>query len=136
MIKRGRGDIIPYHRTHGYFLLTLLGLHGGMYLNYYIQMGFLSKRVRDSDVQLGLMMAGLLVGLAWGSRSVVRRKSRGWFLWVHLGVTAAVLGGLWGHVLWARAYVVEAGVVFGLGMGGRGWRSFVAGKRRKGGKKG
>lgn len=86
------------------------------------------------DVQLGLGMVGVLGVLAWFSMASVRRGRRGLFLGVHLVGTAVVLGALWGHVVWARGYVIEAGLVFVAGLVVRGWRLWGRGSRGKGGK--
>ena len=84
-------------------------------------MGFMAKRIRDSDVQLGLAALWSFVGLGITSLEGVRKGSYKLFYYVHVTLSGAILVLLWFHVVHVRAYVAESAVVYAL----------VAWKRRK-----
>lgn len=88
-------------------------------------MGLLGKRAWDLDVQLGLGMLGALLGAVAGPY-YLRGRGKAWLKW-HVWGTGAVLGMLWWHESWSRAYVVEAGVVWAWGVWERWGKGVVKG---------
>ncbi len=136
-------NLIALHRLHSVLLLLLLAAHALLYLNFYLQNKLLSKRIQDSDVQLGMALVLVFVGIAVTgyARSQMRRKfgPKG-ANWVHGVLAVVALALLWAHVRHARNYVLQAGVVWIVGAVWRLWKEGeskthrqenVSGKRRE-----
>jgi hypothetical protein len=122
LLQTSRSALLPYHRFHGWFLLTLLAAHAILYLNFYMQNSLLTKRIQDLDVQLGLGMALVFIALGATSRFGWRREKRGLFLGVHFLGTASVLSMLCWHARFMRPVAAQAAFVFVFGMLARGVR--------------
>ena len=110
-----RPTLIPYHRALGAVLLFLLAVHATLCLSFFAAMGALGKRLGDADVQIGLSLTGVAAGTGWwamrGAAGV--KGGRDAWVWGHLLGVSVMIAGLWFHVRWARAYVVEAGLLLG-----------------------
>ena len=109
----------------------LAAVHAALYMAFYVRKGVLRKRVGEGDVLFGLVagmgLVLLAAGVVVGRRRRRRRKGKGWVA-MH-GCAAAVVGAaLWGHVLQARVYVVQATV---LGVVGLAWRVGRKWRRRR-----
>ena len=98
-----------YHRISGRTIHLLLSTHAILYLNFFYQAGVLGKRIRNSDVLLGLeafLTLNLLAGLAL---PVVRRKSyMNVFSRSHSVLSMLLLTFVFLHVRYTRVYVAQA----------------------------
>ena len=105
-------ELNPYHRRLGRILITFFSLHALLYLNFYVQMGFLSKRIRDPDVQLGIAAITSFLIIGTTALSIIRRYSYRIFYVVHVVLSTAILPILYFHVRHIRIYIVETGIVY------------------------
>ena len=103
-----------YHRLSGRILHLLLSSHAILYLNFFYQAGVLSKRIKSSDVRLGLAAFTALNMLAGLALPVTRRKAyHGVFARSHSVLALTLLALLFFHVRYTRVYVAQA-FVFAL----------------------
>ena len=107
-------ELNPFHRLLGRLLVTVFGLHAIFYLNFYIQASLLAKRIRDSDVQLGLLALLHLVLINGSSLKSVKDWSYRLFYALHVVLAFSLLPILWFHVKHVRIYVLEAAAVYSL----------------------
>ncbi|KAI4120789.1 MAG: hypothetical protein LQ338_006763, partial [Usnochroma carphineum] len=105
-------ELNPYHRALGRILLLFFSLHACFYLNFYIQKHLLLKRIRDTDVILGL--AAITCFLILGSTSLARIREKNYLLFfvVHVALSIAVLPILYFHVSHLRAYILESAIIY------------------------
>jgi hypothetical protein len=139
--------LAPYHRLFGRLvIIPLLCGHGILYLLFYVQSAhpvfgtLLAKRVQDLDVQCGL--AGLatavlvsifgrstlwqLRGWRWPSLSRAETRRRVFYIG-HLVLVAGLLALAYSHVIYARAFVLEA---IGASLANLAYCWLLAGARR------
>ena len=103
-----------YHRLSGRILHLLLSTHAILYLNFFYQAGVLGKRIKSSDVRLGLAAFTALNLLAGLALPVVRRKAyHSLFARSHSVLALTLLALLFFHVRYTRVYVAQA-FVFAL----------------------
>ncbi|GAB7353104.1 hypothetical protein MBLNU459_g3646t1 [Dothideomycetes sp. NU459] len=100
------------HQLLGRIITLLFYLHTAFYLNFYVQMNLLAKRVKDRDVILGLtgILSFTLVGttaLAW-----IRKRNYRIFYTVHVVLATILLPVLYFHVSHIRIYVLETLAVY------------------------
>ena len=105
-------ELNPYHRIFGYILTSLFVAHATLYLNFYIQMGFLAKRIRDIDVQLGLAAVTSFAIIGISAISYIRHYSYRIFYTLHIVLSFAILPMLYFHVKYLRIYILETGAVY------------------------
>ncbi|MCJ1389524.1 hypothetical protein MMC18_002381 [Xylographa bjoerkii] len=105
-------ELNPYHRVFGYVLMSLFVAHATLYLNFYLQMGFLAKRIKDIDVQLGLACVISFATIATSAISSVRHYSYRIFYTLHITLSFAVLPILYFHVKYLRIYILETTAVY------------------------
>ncbi|KAL8998528.1 MAG: hypothetical protein Q9169_002471 [Polycauliona sp. 2 TL-2023] len=87
-------ELNPYHRALGRIILLFLSLHASFYLNFFIQKSLLAKRIRDTDVILGLLAITTFVLLGTTALAWVRRKI------------------LYFHVSHLRVYIIESAIIY------------------------
>ncbi|PGH17343.1 hypothetical protein AJ79_01227 [Helicocarpus griseus UAMH5409] len=124
--------LTPYHRLFGWLVFpTLLFLHAGLYVTFFMQKGLLQKRLGDADVQWGFVAVTGLVGLVgvarWmgagmgrgGGGGGGKGGGKGWMRGyvVHVGLVMGVLGAVYCHVEYARGFVGWTLVVYGVDVG-------------------
>ncbi|KAL1971115.1 hypothetical protein VTN77DRAFT_66 [Rasamsonia byssochlamydoides] len=120
--------LAPYHRLFGRLIIVpLLCGHGILYLLFYVQSAhpvfgtLLAKRLRDRDVQCGLVgLATALLVVIFGRSTLWRLRSLQWpslssvdarrqvFYIGHLALVTALLALAYAHVVYARPFVIEA----------------------------
>ncbi|MCJ1384650.1 hypothetical protein MMC17_007768 [Xylographa soralifera] len=102
----------PYHRVFGYVLMSLFVAHATLYLNFYIQMGFLTKRIKDIDVQLGLAAVISFTIIGTSAISYIRHYSYRIFYTLHIALSFAILPILYFHVRYLRIYILETAAIY------------------------
>ena len=107
-------ELNPYHRLLGRLLITIFALHAAFYLNFYVQASLLAKRIRDADVQLGLLALVHLALINGSSLKFVKDWSYRLFYALHIVLSLSLLPIMWFHVKHVRAYVLEAAVVYAV----------------------
>lgn len=119
--------LTAYHSLLGRLVLVpLLCAHAALYLNFFVQTpdptygSLLAKRIRDSDVAigiLGIIIATLILVLRgptlrrWSGTMLVASTPDGHrkgFYVVHLGLVTVLLVFAYAHVVFARVFVLEA----------------------------
>lgn len=93
-----------------------------------MQNGLLEKRLNDADVQLGVVGFWVLAGL-WGTSGWTRGRgnstsrlksgsmSKRTAYVIHVGLVMVLLGMAYFHVEYARRFVVQALVIYGVDVG-------------------
>ncbi|MCJ1307090.1 hypothetical protein MMC25_000736 [Agyrium rufum] len=107
-------ELNPYHRLLGRILSILFTLHALFYLNFYIQVSVLAKRIRDPDVQLGLLALFHFLTVNASALQVVRNYSYRLFYGLHIVLSFTILPVLWFHVEHVRDYVLKTAIVYGV----------------------
>jgi hypothetical protein len=123
--------LAPYHRLLGRFLMVpLFLLHGTLYLNFFIRSYhpifgvLLYKRIRDTDVQIGIVGFSIAICVLifnrtfwWGFRGLKlfgldtpwgRRRI---FNIVHLTLVMVLMSLAYFHVIYARVFVLQSVVL-------------------------
>ncbi|BDD59346.1 hypothetical protein MPDQ_007585 [Monascus purpureus] len=117
--------LTPYHRLYGRIVLSplLLG-HAGLYLSFFFQSShpefgtLLAKRVRDPDVQWGIVALCSAVSILIFTRPSGGQKRGSWmwrgpkttkwgFYVGHVSFVAAFCTAVYSHVGYTRAYILE-----------------------------
>ncbi len=107
-------ELNPYHRLLGRILTFFFLAHGLLYLNFYVQLSILSKRLRSAVVLLGLCALATLLVLNSTALARVRTWSYRVFFGSHVILSIAMLPLLYFHVSHARMYVLEAAAIYML----------------------
>ncbi|RMZ86185.1 hypothetical protein DV737_g284, partial [Chaetothyriales sp. CBS 132003] len=103
----------PFHRLFGRIVHVLLAAHVLLYLNFFVRMGVLEKRIKDRDVRLGVMAFWMFNFVGILAMPAVRRKAyHTAFYQSHVVLTAAVPVALWFHQPWTRWYLLQAAVFY------------------------
>lgn len=119
-------ELNHYHRMLGRIVYGLLILHASFYLNYFIQVSVLLKRLQDRDVILGLIGLSLMSALMSTAFQAVRRWSYRVFFLVHISVGVSLLPILFFHVTHLRLYIIESLVLFTMDIISRRLDTFTA----------
>ncbi|WEW55315.1 hypothetical protein PRK78_000744 [Emydomyces testavorans] len=108
--------LTPYHRLYGRFvLLPLFTLHAILYMAFFIRQSLLSKRIYDTDLQLGMLAVGLVLNV-WSMSSEARGLTRWRFYIGHVVAVMALLAVAYFHVVYVRTYVLECMGIYALDM--------------------
>ena len=107
-------ELNPYHRLLGRIITTLLAVHATLYLNFYVQKGLLSKRIRDTDVLLGVTGIISILFLSTTALECVRHYSYRIFFHLHVILSILLLPVLYFHVSHLRIYIVESIAVYAV----------------------
>ena len=91
-------ELNSYHRVLGRLIFTLLCCHALLYLNFYLQMGLLWKRIQDRDVILGLCAILSATVLFTTALVQVRHYSYRTFILFHVVIAFWILPILYFHV--------------------------------------
>ncbi|KAJ5746406.1 hypothetical protein N7520_011588 [Penicillium odoratum] len=122
-----QGTLTPYHRLFGRVVISpLLFGHASLYLLFFVQNShpefgiLLAKRVRDFDVQCGLLALSGAVALfffarprvttrrgAAGAAGSIQDRRRVFYL-VHVSLVALLCGAAYFHVAQAQKYMVQS----------------------------
>jgi hypothetical protein len=102
------------HQILGRIVLFLFALHGAFYLNFFVQSGFLTKRIRDKDVIFGLISFALLFTISTTALGQIRRWNYKAFYQIHIGIAIAIVVPLYLHVHHIQVYVWEIVALNGI----------------------
>lgn len=104
-------ELNPYHQSLGRIITLLFACHAALYLNFYIQIGALAKRLKDRDVILGLCAISSLIIILLTSLARVRNRSYRLFFYLHVTISFVILPLAYFHVSHIRIYILEAAAV-------------------------
>lgn len=103
----------PYHRLFGRIVHLFLAAHAIMYMNFFIAADLLSKRVRDTDVRLGLAAFWIFNILAITAIPPLRKSSyHTKFYRPHIATAFILLPILAFHVPYTRKYIYQALIAY------------------------
>ena len=105
-------ELNPYHRLLGRIIVILMACHACLYLNFYVQKGFLSKRIQDRDVILGLCAISSAIILFTAALARIRDYNYRLFFYIHVFLSMALLPILYFHVSHLRLYILEAAAIY------------------------
>lgn len=99
----------PYHRLFGRIVHLLVAAHAILYMNFFVAANLLSKRIKDSDVQLGLAAFWTFNILAISAIPPLRKKGyHKLFYRPHIATAFILLPLLAFHVPYTRKYIYQA----------------------------
>ena len=112
LTRMSHEELNPYHRLLGRILIALFSVHAAMYLNFYVQLNLLLKRIQDRDVILGLM--AIITFMAIGTTALARIRTWNYrvFFYLHVIFSASLLPILFFHVSHIRRYIIESAAVY------------------------
>lgn len=104
-----------YHRLFGRVIHALLATHAILYLRFFVAKDLLPKRIKDSDVRLGVMAFWTMNFLGILAIPPIRAKVyHKVFYRSHVVLSGLLLIVLWFHVPYTRIYVGQAAVLWVL----------------------
>lgn len=105
-------ELNPYHRILGRIIYVFLLCHAFLYLNFYVQLDLLLKRIQDRDVILGLCAASSATVLFTTALARVREINYTLFFALHSIISAVLAVLLHFHVSHIRWYTFEMAAVY------------------------
>ena len=112
LTRMSHEELNPYHRLLGRILIAFFAVHAAMYLNFYVQLNLLLKRIRDRDVILGLMAITAFMVIGTTALAKIRTWNYRVFFYVHVILSASVLPILFFHVSHIRRYIIESVAIY------------------------
>lgn len=112
LTRMSHEELNPYHRLLGRILIALFSVHAAMYLNFYIQLNLLSKRIQDRDVILGLMAITTFMLIGTTALAKIRTWNYRLFFYLHVVLSLSLLPILFFHVSHIRRYIIESTAVY------------------------
>lgn len=112
LTRMSHEELNPYHRLLGRILIALFSVHATMYLNFYIQLNLLLKRIQDRDVILGLMAITTFMLIGTTALAKIRTWNYRLFFYLHVILSASVLPILFFHVSHIRLYIIESAAIY------------------------
>ena len=112
LTRMSHEELNPYHRMLGRILIALFSVHAAMYLNFYVQLNLLLKRIQDRDVILGLMAISAFMAIGTTALAKIRTWNYRLFFYLHVILSASILPILFFHVSHIRRYIIESAVVY------------------------
>ena len=112
LTRMSHEELNPYHRMLGRILIALFSVHAAMYLNFYVQLNLLLKRIQDRDVILGLMAITSFMVIGTTALAKIRTWNYRLFFYLHVMLSASILPILFFHVSHIRRYIIESAVIY------------------------
>ncbi len=112
LTRMSHEELNPYHRLLGRILIAFFSVHAAMYLNFYIQLNLLLKRIQDRDVILGLMAITTFMLIGTTALAMIRTWNYRLFFYLHVVLSASLLPILFFHVSHIRLYIIESAAIY------------------------
>ena len=112
LTRMSHEELNPYHRLLGRMLIAFFFVHAAMYLNFYIQMNLLLKRIQDRDVILGLTAITSFIVIGTTALAKIRTWNYRLFFYLHVILSASLLPILFFHVSHIRRYIIESAAIY------------------------
>ena len=112
LTRMSHEELNPYHRLLGRILIAFFSVHAAMYLNFYIQMNLLLKRIQDRDVILGLLAITTFMLIGTTALAKIRTWNYRLFFYLHVILSASLLPILFFHVSHIRRYIIESAAIY------------------------
>ena len=112
LTRMSHEELNPYHRLLGRILIAFFSVHAAMYLNFYVQLSILLKRIQSRDVILGLMAITTFMLIGTTALAKIRAWNYRLFFYLHVILSASLLPILFFHVSHIRFYIIESAVIY------------------------
>ena len=112
MTRMSHEELNPYHRLLGRILIAFFSVHAAMYLNFYIQLNLLLKRIQDRDVILGLLAITTFMVIGTTALAKIRTWNYRLFFYLHVVLSLSLLPILFFHVSHIRRYIIESAAIY------------------------
>ncbi|KAL2072154.1 hypothetical protein VTL71DRAFT_11497 [Oculimacula yallundae] len=112
LFRTSHEELNPWHRMTGRIIYGLLICHAVWYMNLFVQISVLQKRLAAPVVIIGILGFIMLTLLVTTSLEVVRRWSYRAFFIAHLTIGVSLMPLLFFHAPPLRIYVLEALALF------------------------
>lgn len=113
LLQQSHEELNDVHRLFGRIVHVLLTLHALLYLNFFVRVDVLDKKIKDPTVRLGIAAFWCLNFVTVLSIPPLRRRFyHKIFYRSHVVLTAVVLPLLYFHVPYTRIYVLQAGALY------------------------
>ena len=112
MTRMSHEELNPYHRLLGRILIAFFSVHAAMYLNFYVQLNLLLKRIQDRDVILGLLAITTFMVIGTTALARIRTWNYRVFFYLHVFLSLSLLPILYFHVSHIRRYIVESAAIY------------------------
>ena len=114
LTRMSHEELNPYHRLLGRIIVTFFACHATLYLNFFVQKGLLSKRIRDWDVILGICAISSAILLFTTALARIRDYNYRIFFYAHVALASMLLPILYFHVSHLRIYILESAAIFAV----------------------
>ncbi|KAI6707931.1 hypothetical protein JHW43_009544 [Diplocarpon mali] len=112
LFRSSHEDLNAWHRLSGRIIYGLLLCHATWYINFFVLVGVLQKRLAAPVVMVGILGFAMLTILSSTSLEAVRRWSYRVFFICHLVIGVTLMPLLFFHAKSLRIYVIEALALF------------------------
>lgn len=112
LTRMSHEELNPYHRLLGRILIAFFSVHTAMYLNFYVQMNLLLKRIQDRDVILGLTAITTFMLIGTTALAKIRNWNYRLFFYLHVILSMSLLPILFFHVSHLRLYIIESAAIY------------------------
>ena len=112
LTRMSHEELNPYHRLLGRILIALFSVHAAMYLNFYVQLNLLIKRIQDRDVILGLLAITTFMVIGTTALAKIRTWNYRVFFYLHVILSLSLLPILYFHVSHIRRYIIESAAIY------------------------
>ncbi|KAF2001697.1 hypothetical protein P154DRAFT_553449 [Amniculicola lignicola CBS 123094] len=111
LTRMSHEELKKSHEILGRIIYFLFILHGIFYMNFFVQSGFLAKRIKDKDVIFGIISLTLFIVVNTTAMENVRRWNYRVFYVSHILIANLIIVPLYLHVTHIRPYVLQVIVV-------------------------
>lgn len=100
------------HQVLGKVIQGLLTLHAIFYLNFFIRINVLRKRIKDRDVILGLLCVSIITIISTAAIATIKKWNYRLFYTIHVVLATLFLPLAYFHVHHIRPYVLQSTAVY------------------------
>jgi NAD(P)H-flavin reductase len=100
------------HQVLGKIIQYLLTLHATFYLNFFIRVNVLSKRIKDRDVILGLVCITIITITSTATITAIRKWNYRLFYMIHVVLATLFLPLAYFHVHHIRPFILESAGIY------------------------
>ncbi|KAJ5491291.1 hypothetical protein N7539_002858 [Penicillium diatomitis] len=114
VLRSSHEHMIHWHQLCARIVMTLIGLHGAWYLNFYLQKGILRDRLQHQHPLTGLIALMMICAIATTSLEKVRRWSYRIFIYCHISAGLAIWLVLLFHAKPLRLYAAQSLAIYAV----------------------
>ena len=102
------------HRVLGKIIQLLLALHGIFYINFFVRINVIAKRIKDLDVILGVACLASITLISTSALASIRRWNYRVFYVIHVVLASMFLPIAFFHVHHIREYILESVAIYAV----------------------